>query len=264
MQKAIKPAIPATAIVKQPEQGSPLTLISQAIENKVDVETMEKLMALQGRWEKNQAQKAFNIAMAKFQMECPTIAKTKKVFEKGSKTEVRYSYASLDSIIAQVKKPLGDNELSYSFDEEKDEKFTNIICIVTHILGHSQRTGFKIPIGTEAYMSDVQKYGARMTFGKRYAFCNALGILTGDEDTDAVNTEASDEEKSKQGFKTLMGALQDSSLKQIADWQEKIAKSNKYTPEQKTEFGQAAKARIKELSKPRKPIEDQDIPVINE
>lgn len=261
MTKAIKPATPATAIVKQPEQGSPLTLISQAIENKVDVETMEKLMALQERWEKNQAQKAFNIAMAKFQMECPIIEKTKKVYEKGSKTEVRYSYASLDSIIAQVKKPLGDNELSYSFDEEKDEKFTNIICIVTHILGHSQKTGFKIPIGTEAYMTDVQKYGARMTFGKRYAFCNALGILTGDEDTDA--NEASDEEKVKQGFKTLMRAIGESSLFQLTDWQEKIAKSNKYTPEQKTEFGQAAKARIKELSKPRKPIEDKDIPVIN-
>lgn len=29
-----------------------------------------------------------------------------------------------------------------------------------------------------------------MTFAKRYAFCNALGILTGDEDTDGNNTEA--------------------------------------------------------------------------
>jgi hypothetical protein len=34
-------------------------------------------------------------------------------------------------------------------------------------------------------MTDTQKYGARNTFAKRYAFMNALGILTGDEDTDA-------------------------------------------------------------------------------
>jgi hypothetical protein len=35
------------------------------------------------------------------------------------------------------------------------------------------------------FATDVQKYGARVTFAKRYAFCNALGILTGDEDIDS-------------------------------------------------------------------------------
>ena len=38
-------------------------------------------------------------------------------------------------------------------------------------------------------MSDVQKYGARSTFAKRYAFCNAFGIMTGDDDTDGNTIE---------------------------------------------------------------------------
>jgi hypothetical protein len=33
-------------------------------------------------------------------------------------------------------------------------------------------------------MNEQQKYASALTFAKRYSFCNSLGILTGDEDTD--------------------------------------------------------------------------------
>ena len=200
------------------EDSNPTSLIAQAIQNNVPVETMEKLLSLQERWEKNQAKKAFDAAMAEFQSKCPVIEKTKKVFEKGSTTKARYSYAPLDSIVSQVKKHLAKNGLSYTFEEIKDDKFTEIVCVVTHIQGHSQRTSFKIPIGEEAYMTDVQKYGARMTFGKRYAFCNAFGIMTSDEDIDAdVNDSKKDTTNyvdklkmalSKKGAKNLQEALE--------------------------------------------------------
>ena len=38
-------------------------------------------------------------------------------------------------------------------------------------------------------MTDSQKYAARNTFAKRYAFCNVFGITTGDEDIDASDKE---------------------------------------------------------------------------
>ena len=43
-------------------------------------------------------------------------------------------------------------------------------------------------------MSDSQVVAAASTFSKRYAFCNAFGILTGDEDNDgqAIKTPAKD------------------------------------------------------------------------
>jgi hypothetical protein len=43
-----------------------------------------------------------------------------------------------------------------------------------------------VPLGTEAFMSEVQKFGARATFAKRYAFCDAFGIITGDKDNDGA------------------------------------------------------------------------------
>jgi hypothetical protein len=70
-------------------------------------------------------------------------------------------------------------------------------CIVTHIDGHSQSSPFTVAIGAEQYMTDTQKMGARSTFAKRYAFCDAFGIMTGDDDTDAVEDEVDDSEVNK-------------------------------------------------------------------
>jgi len=129
------------------------------------------------------------MAITNFQAECPVIQKTKSVYEKDRKT-VRYKYAPIDAIIEQAKEHIAKNKLSYSLDVEQDDKMLTVICNVKHAAGHHETSKFSVPIGSEGYMSDVQKYGARSTFAKRYAFCNAFGILSGDEDTDAVEPEA--------------------------------------------------------------------------
>lgn len=168
-------------------QISPESLIEKAIQANVNIETLERLLAMRKDLKAEQAKEAFVRAMAGFQAECPIIEKKKQVLDKYGK--LRYIYAPLDSIVSQVKAPLAKHGLSYDFDEIKDEKFVSAICTITHIMGHSKSSTFKVEIGKEEYMTDVQKYGARMTFAKRYAFCNALGILTGDEDTDANEDE---------------------------------------------------------------------------
>lgn len=189
------------------ENVSVESFIMAAIEKGLSVETMEKLFSLREKVKAEQAKEAFTSAMAKFQSECPIIEKLKVVMNKDGKT-ARYKYAPLDSIVSQVKKALANNGLSYSFDEQKDEKMAVAICKITHMLGHSEISSFKIPIGTEDYMNDAQKYGARMTFGKRYAFCNALGILTGDEDTDATEDKKNKKAKPPMNLKAdIIGKL---------------------------------------------------------
>lgn len=190
--------------------------ITQAIEKGLPVETMEKLFALREKAKAEFAKEEFVKAMANFQKECPVIEKTKAVYEKGSTTKVRYKYAPLDSIVSQVKTPLANNNLSYDFLTEESDGFINIICTVTHALGHSKSSSFRIPIGTEAFMTDVQKYGARVTFGKRYSFCNALGILTGDEDIDAK--EEDDNKLSDEIIKKVKDTTTEEQLKRV--WEE--------------------------------------------
>ncbi len=162
--------------------------IQQAIEKNLPVETMEKLFDLRAKVKAEQAKEAFVEALGNFQKDVPVIKKTKKV--KAKDGTLRYMYAPIDSIVEQIKKPLAENHLSYSWESSSKDKMMTVICKLTHVLGHTETSSFEIPIGAE-YMTAPQQYAAALTFARRYTLCNVLGVSTADEDTDAttVNPE---------------------------------------------------------------------------
>ena len=166
-------------------QNSAEALIAQAIEKNIPVDVMERLLAMRTQVKAEQAKEAYYEAMANFQNQCPIIQKIKVVMNKDGKT-VRYKYAPIDSIIEQVKEFIKQNEFSYSINTKMNDGIT-ITCQITHKLGHSEISEFSVPIEKDAYMNDQQKVAAASTFAKRYAFCNAFGILTGDEDNDITS-----------------------------------------------------------------------------
>jgi hypothetical protein len=156
-------------------------LIAKAIDKNVPVETMERLLVMRRELKAEWAKEAFDRAMAVFQEVCPIIEKTSKV----SFNTTSYSYASLDEIVRQVKGLLAKNGFSYTFDTEKTNNAITTYCKVKHQDGHMEVSKFEITIDTNAKMNISQRDGAASSYSKRYAFCNAFGILTGDEDTDA-------------------------------------------------------------------------------
>lgn len=163
-------------------------IISQAISQNVPVETMERLLAMRRELKAEAAKEAFDRSMAYFQSECPVIEKKKKVdfISKRTGNRTNYSYAPLDVIVEQVKPLLQKYGFSYTFDTKNENDRTINFCKVTHELGHSEVYKFEVPIDKEAHMNEQQKFGSANTFGKRYAFLNAFGILTGDEDDDSL------------------------------------------------------------------------------
>jgi hypothetical protein len=171
------------------------TFISQAIQKGVPVETLERLLAMRQQLKAEFAKEAFNRALAEFQAECPVIEKTKKVDFTSKRTGNRtnYAYAPLEVIVQQVKEFLQRHGFSYTITAEVDNNsMMTAICTVTHELGHSEQSKFQVPIDKDSYMNAQQQFASALTFAKRYAFCNAFGILTGDEDDDAthLNTPA--------------------------------------------------------------------------
>jgi hypothetical protein len=159
-------------------------LIGQAIEKGASVETMERLLAMRRDLKAEFAKEQFDNAMAKFQGDCPVIKKTKA----GGRTKagvVAYYYAPLDVIVAQTKYLIKNNGLSYQIKTETSEGKVKVTCVAKHFAGHYEESTVEIPLGTKTdIMSESQRVAAAITFAKRYAFCNAFGILTGDEDTD--------------------------------------------------------------------------------
>jgi hypothetical protein len=175
----IKPeVVPAPRI----EQGTDAErLIALAIDKGTPIETMEKLLAMRRELKEEQAKEAYYAALAAFQAECPTIPKTQNV----SYTGVNYKYAPLDIIVATIKDALKNHGFSYTVTTKQTETSVTAICNAHHEQGHTEPTEFTIPVDSKSKMNDAQRTASALTYAKRYAFCNAFGIMTGDEDDDA-------------------------------------------------------------------------------
>jgi len=81
----------------------------------------------------------------------------------------------------------------------------------------------------------------------RKAFPKLLSNMYVPEEMDRAMTEGDEERRVQQGFQTLMKSVANASAKQLLEFSEKIKVSEKYTPEQKQQFLEAADKRMKEL-----------------
>lgn len=175
-----KTSLGSKSLIKQSVQAE--ELISQAIDKNLPVENLERLLAFAKEVKAIQAKQEFDRAMANFQADCPTIEKRKEV---KSGNQVLYKYAPIESIVEQVKPYLKNNGFSYSTKVKVLPTGVEATVKVTHIEGHSEESSMEVPLGNKTQiMSASQQTAAASTFAKRYAFCNAFGILTGDEDND--------------------------------------------------------------------------------
>lgn len=178
----LKPKSEVMSEYKQ-ESSSVEAMILTAIKEKVDPATMKEFLAMRKELKAEWAREQFVLAMANFQSELPEIKKTKEV--KNDKGVVLYKYAPLESIIGQVKAILSKHGLSYSVKTEVSVDKVKSIVIVKHTAGHSEESEMETPLATKTgIMSQPQQIAATATFSKRYAFMNALGIMTGDEDNE--------------------------------------------------------------------------------
>jgi hypothetical protein len=178
---------PPTALPVILADDTATALLAKAIESNVPIETMERLLALREKLHAEQARAAFFAALSTFQGECPIIPKT-KVAKIGGQYE--YRYAPLEVIVKHVGPILQRHGLAYTVETALEDTVLVATCTVHHVAGHSQSSTFRVPIDRGARMNDAQKAASASTYAKRYAFCNALGILTGDEDDDAHGSSA--------------------------------------------------------------------------
>jgi hypothetical protein len=171
-----KPALPA--------QITPESMLLEAIQHGLSTDALERLMAMRREILEEQAKAAFFAALAGFQGECPEIKKTKEVHDKDGM--LRYRYAPIDSIVEQTKALRAKWGLSHTLGTDQTATSVAAICTVHHAEGWKEETRFQVPIDEKAYMSAPQKVASALTFAKRYALCNAYGVVTGDEDDDAA------------------------------------------------------------------------------
>ena len=151
--------------VMNPEiKGTPALLISQAIAKGADLEKLEKLLALQERYEANEAKKAFHKAMTLFKANLPQIIKDKKVNYAATGGNVRYSYASLFNVVDKVTPRLSEFGLSVAWFHKQTEKELTVTCRITHEFGYSEETALTGPHDTTGAKNAIQALGSTNSY----------------------------------------------------------------------------------------------------
>ena len=167
--------------------NTPESLLALAIERGLQVDAIERLMCMAKEVRAERARAAFIEAMASFQAACPVIQKTRAVLNKDGKSE-RYKYAAMEDIKAVIAPHLEANGLSFSFDTQVENNIMSVMCKVQHRDGHSEISSFGVPLGGSTFMSAQQNFASTLTYAKRYALCNSLGLVVGDEDNDGADS----------------------------------------------------------------------------
>ena len=170
-----------TALQLAPETAA---LFTMAVQQNLDLDKLERIVALHERAEERQARKEFFAAMAAFQSEVPPLGKDSAVDFQTSKGRTHYRHASLGGIVAATHEALFRNGLSYRFEIQPGEGGLSVTCIVTHKLGHSEKTTMGGPADDSGSKNPIQSLGSTVTYMQRYTLIAALGLVTADEDTD--------------------------------------------------------------------------------
>lgn len=168
------------------------TLVELAIREKVPVEALERLVALQERVTERNARAAFVEALARFRETCPPVVRSRtneqfKVTRNGAK--VSSKYAGLEDIDRVARPAAAECGLVWTWDTRVDAELMHVTCRVTHVMGHSECSTVSMPYESKAGSSPQQKYGSTQTYGMRYSLIAALGITTADEDVDGAGPQ---------------------------------------------------------------------------
>lgn len=190
-------------VVHQQQQHQPTTpgyLLQLAVQQGADMEKLERLMALQERWEAAEAKRAFVAAMAEFKAEPMTIFKTKQVGYTTKEGDfVGYTHATLADVTDVVVPAMGRHGLSHRWDIRQEGGRIHVSCVVTHRLGHSETVVMDCPPDSSGKKNPLQQIASATSYLQRYTLLAVTGMATKDLDNDGADAGGDDDEPAENG-----------------------------------------------------------------
>jgi hypothetical protein len=166
-----------------PAVATPMAMIDRALASNASPETLERLLALQERWEDSQARKAFDEAMANAKAEIPTIKKNRVVDFTSAKGRTHYKHEDLAEVARTVNPILSKFGLSYRFRTSSAiGEPISVTCVVSHRLGYSEENTLVGPRDDSGNKNSLQQVGSTLTYLQRMALKAALGLAAAEDD----------------------------------------------------------------------------------
>jgi len=158
-------------------------IIEMAVRQGADVDKLEKLMALQERYEENESRKAFVSALAAFKSDPLIINKDKHVSYQSSKGEVAYDHATLGNICNIIGAALAKHGLSYRWATDQQTKIT-VTCTLMHTMGHQESVSLSASPDESGSKNSIQAIGSTVSYLQRYTLLAITGCATQEQDDD--------------------------------------------------------------------------------
>ena len=173
-----------------PGNNTPLMLIIEraAKDPLFDVGKLQALLDMQERFSKEEARKAFVIALTDFKADPPELFKDKAV-DFGN---THYKHSRLGDASAQIGAALAKHGLSHRWNvDQTPEGRIAVTCILTHVKGHSESVRMESASDQSGGKNSIQAIGSATSYLQRYTLFAAAGVIAKDQDDDdGTQTEA--------------------------------------------------------------------------
>lgn len=169
------------------QAATPALLLQMAVQQGADLDKLERLMALQERWEATEARKAYDTAFAAFKSEAVKIVKNKQVSAGPLSGK---SYAELFSVVNAVTPALSAHGLSSSWKISRDEKdWLEVTCTIKHSAGHMESVSMGGPPDVGGAKNPIQARASTVSYLQRYTLKAITGLSEQDDDTDGTHKD---------------------------------------------------------------------------
>lgn len=196
----------AAPALRQDEQSASLIQVIEraARDPSVDIDKLERLMAMHERMQAKTSEAQFNAALTAAQGEMGRISADAT----NPQTRSKYAtYGKLDSVLRPIYTRHG---FSLSFDEGAATKTDHVmvVCYVAHTSGHSRRYQKEMPADGKGakggdVMTKTHASGAAMSYGMRYLLKGIFNVAIGEDDNDGNESSATITEKQAADLQAL-------------------------------------------------------------
>ena len=201
------------------EADSLLNLIERAARDpNVDIDKMERLMAMKERMDARQAEADFNAGLALMQVEFPEMPERGTIKNKAGGVQSTYTlWEDLNQIIKPI---LSKHRFALTFRTGNENGKIVVTGVLSHAGGHSVSSTMQVPLDTSGSKNDVQGLGSSTAYGKRYVAGALLNLTSRGQDDDGSGGKLLDKSQ-KEGFLEAM-ELVDNIEKWQALWEQII------------------------------------------
>lgn len=182
----------APAPLAKQDQSTELVLMFERLakDPAVDVEKLERLIAMQKDILRTQAESAFWRAFSEMQGRLPTITEDGAILVDG---QVRSRYSTNEAIQEVIRPILRDFGFSLSFRNTVTDRGVKVTGILAHADGHKECDEFESKPDDGGKMNSIQRIGSTRSYGQRYTTIALLNIVSRakiDRDDDGAMSEA--------------------------------------------------------------------------